>query len=71
MMAPNRTLPSPGALPLFAWPEIREIEAARLELVRRIALLPPHSHRRVELTARLKNLTERQMRLQIAARPSR
>ena len=58
-------------MPLFAWPE--QLEIARLEedrraLITRIAALRPHSHRRVELQARLKDVTARQMALQIALR---
>lgn len=53
-----------GILPLLAWNELREIdlvEARRRELRRRIVLLPPRSHRRVELEARLRELTAQQL----------
>lgn len=60
-------------LPLFTWPEQVEITALaerRAEIVARMEKLPRYSHRRVVLAARLRELTERQLRLegQIAAK---
>ena len=52
--------------PLFDWPERREIdrlEEMRRALTDRILALPRHSHRRVELEARLRALTLRQLDL--------
>ena len=51
------------SLPLFAWRELAELEAERAELRRRLSLLPRHSHRYVELAARLKDITTRELRL--------
>lgn len=65
MMAPART--EPNLLPLFTWPEARlvaRMEAEREELAARIARLPRFSHRRIELQARLKDLTGRQLELE-------
>nr|DAO37992.1 MAG TPA: hypothetical protein [Caudoviricetes sp.] len=52
---------------LFFWNELAEIDrlqAERLELFRRIGLLPRFSHRRIELQARLKIITDKQLLLQ-------
>jgi hypothetical protein len=57
----------PEILPLFNWPalcEIDQFEMQRLDLQRRIGLLPPKSERAVELRARLKEVTTRQLMLQ-------
>jgi len=42
---------------LFAWRELSEIEGKRTELIARIQKHRPNSHARVELIARLKQLT--------------
>jgi len=57
----------PKSLPLLVWTEQAEIDRLqqrRLELQGRILGLPRHSHRRVELEARLRAVTERQLELQ-------
>lgn len=51
-------------MPLFGWPDQREIDvlqSRRDELANRIAKLPRFSHRRIELEARLRALTEEQL----------
>lgn len=56
-----------AALPLLSWPEQVEIAALAQErgaLSGRIEKLPRFSHRRVVLNARLRELTERQLRLE-------
>jgi hypothetical protein len=58
-------------LPLLAWPQARV--AARLEeerrlLSERIARLPRHAHYRLELEARLREITTRQMHIEIEMR---
>lgn len=53
--------------PLFDWPERHEIERLedqRQQLHGRIMALRPHSHYRIELEARLRELTRRQLDLQ-------
>lgn len=58
----------PAILPLLSWKERTEIDrlqAERDRLADRIAALRPHCHRRVELQARLRDLTARQLELQI------
>jgi len=53
--------------PLFAWREDQEIARLaekRTGLIRRIALLPCRSHRRVELEAELRSVTARQLELE-------
>ncbi|MFH1796289.1 MAG: hypothetical protein ABIF45_17505 [Pseudomonadota bacterium] len=60
--------------PLFVWSELAAIDrlqAQREELMRRIALLRPHSFRRVELEARLRLVTAQQLELQNSIRDSR
>lgn len=55
-----------ATLPLLSWREdaaVARLRAERMELAARIAALPKMSHRRVELTARLKELTARELRL--------
>lgn len=57
----------PQVLPLLVWTEQRDVlllQDARADLQRRIQTLRPHSHRRVELEARLRDLTARQLKLQ-------
>lgn len=60
--------------PLLSWPETRAIgclAAQRADLKRRIDALPRNSHRRIALIARLDELTNEQMRLEIKLeRPS-
>lgn len=61
----------PEILPLLVWTEQAEIDrlqGERDELQRRIALLQPHSHRRVELEARLRLVTVNQLKIQTAIR---
>ena len=56
----------PTVMPLFGWPEQREIDVLqekRDELAQRAAKLPRFSHRRLELELRLKTLTEEQLKL--------
>lgn len=64
----------PQVLPLLVWTEQREVlrlQDERTDLQRRILLLRPHSHRRIELEARLRDLTVQQIKLQNAiGRPS-
>ena len=53
-------------LPLLSWREdaaITRLRAERMELAARISAQPRMSHRRVELTARLKELTARELQL--------
>lgn len=49
---------------LFAWRERAEIERKRAELIARIQRHRPNSHRRVELVARLKQLTSQALELE-------
>ncbi|WP_156460144.1 hypothetical protein [Mesorhizobium sp. Root157] len=59
----------PQILPLLVWTEQREVlllQDARTDLQRRILSLRPHSHRRVVLEARLRDLTAQQLKLQTA-----
>ncbi len=63
--------PRPGHdsefLPLFDWPERREIdrlEAMRRELHQRILKLPKMAHSRIALEVRLRTLTEQQLMLE-------
>lgn len=58
----------PSTAPLFFWHEQSEVErlqAERSALAARIEKLRPHCHRRVELTARMRAITEQQLKLQI------
>lgn len=53
---------------LLTWKEDAEMErigAERRALTQRIAELRPHSHLRLELTGRLKALTELQLRMEL------
>ena len=74
MMASRRVIDQhPVILPLFHWPELSEIEriqGQRVEIQRRISLLPPKSDRAVELRSRLKDITARQLALQNRVKPS-
>jgi hypothetical protein len=57
---------SAAPLPLLSWREdaaLARLRADRAALAARIAALPPMSHRRVELTARLKEMTARELAL--------
>ena len=63
-----------AALPLLTWPEdatLARLATERDALIERIERLPRMSHKRVELTARLRQLTADQLRLAIEreARP--
>lgn len=56
----------PASLPLLVWreqDEVARLQAERDRLVQRVAALRPHSHRRIELQARLRDLTARQLQL--------
>lgn len=56
-----------AVLPLFTWPEQTEAAALaeqRSMLVARMEKLPHFSHRRIALAIRLRELTERQLRLE-------
>lgn len=56
----------PALLPLLVWreqDEVARLQAEREKLVQRVAALRPHSHRRIELQARLRDLTVRQLQL--------
>lgn len=58
---------NPSVPVLFAWRELAEIErlqAQRDELIARIGRLRPHCHRRIELQARLQQITAQQLVLQ-------
>ena len=75
MMVTRLARPDAG-LPLLTWPEQTEaavLAEERAALVSRIAKLPRFSHRRVILSAKLAELTERQLRLEgeIAAKRMR
>ena len=57
--------------PLLSWKENAEIErlaTERLRLSERIAALPLRSHLRIELTGALKNLTEKQLKMELTQR---
>lgn len=57
-------------LPLFKWHEAREAERlcrCRKALLGRIQKLRPHSHKRVALEERLKNITSEQMKAELAS----
>lgn len=52
---------------LFAWreqSEVAQLQAQREGLLARVQQLRPHCHRRIELQARLKELTARQLELE-------
>lgn len=56
-----------SALPLFNWQieaEQVRLQHQREQLFARIRNLKPHSHRRLELEARLREITARQMELE-------
>lgn len=55
-------------LPLFLWQEVADLEQERAQLRARLRRLPLMSHRRVELTARLKQLTDEELRLLLQRR---
>lgn len=62
----NKGVVSPTVMPLFGWPEQRELDALqckRDELAQRAAKLPRFSHRRLELEVRLRTLTEEQLKI--------
>lgn len=63
----------PAAFPLLVWHEQSEIDRLaqeRADLQRRINALRKHAHRRVELEARLRDLTRRQIALEMEIRRS-
>lgn len=54
-------------LPLLVWrerDEVARLQAQREQLLERIRRLRPHSHRCVELKARLRELTARQLEIE-------
>lgn len=58
---------SPAVPALFVWreqAEIARLQAQRDELIARIGRLRPHCHRRIELQARLQQITAAQLALQ-------
>lgn len=58
---------SPSVPALFVWreqAEIARLQAQRDELIARIARMRPHCHRRIELQARLQQITAQQLVLQ-------
>lgn len=58
---------SPAVPALFVWreqAEIARLQAQRDELIARIGRLRPHCHRRIELQARLQQITVAQLALQ-------
>ena len=60
-----------SSLPLMNWKENAEAERLAQErraLTARIRALPRRSHLRIELTGRLKALTEKQLRLELEQR---
>ncbi len=60
----HKSVPSTAVMPLFGWPEQREVDALqarRDELAKRIAKLPRFSHKRIELEVRLRALTQQQL----------
>ncbi|PZU89091.1 MAG: hypothetical protein DI527_16285 [Chelatococcus sp.] len=63
----------PAIIPLFAWQDllaIEQMERERAALIARMAVLPPNSHRRVVLAARLQDLTHRQLAARVDLRRS-
>ncbi|MCB1470896.1 MAG: hypothetical protein KDK08_27895 [Rhizobiaceae bacterium] len=57
-----RSAATAPVLPLLVWHELSAIDQLRrerFELMRRINLYPPYSHRRVVLESRLRELTTR------------
>lgn len=67
----SRRPPAISEMPLLVWTELAEIgrlEAQRQTLGTRIAALRPHSHRRVELEARLRDLTATQLKIEATIR---
>ncbi|CAN0654319.1 hypothetical protein JF546_09730 [Nitratireductor aquimarinus] len=64
-------LPQADNLPLFNWHEIDVIQKQRQALRERIDRMRPNSHRRVELTARLRTLTTQQIALQLKMKAER
>lgn len=68
MMCP-RAGQDPTVLPLLDWPErieIERLEDERRDLHAQIVALPRHAHRRIELQARLKLVTQQQLELERA-----
>mgnify|MGYP001457209847 CR=1 FL=1 len=74
MQMARRLPPETPTLPLLTWPQARLIgrmEEERRQLRERIARLPRHAHYRLELEARLRDLTARQMKLEIELKAAR
>lgn len=72
MRAPARHTGSQAlvAVPLFHWPELQRLaalEADRRRLMARAAALPPASHRRIVLEARIAELTARLLAAEIGS----
>ena len=56
------------SLPLLTWPQARLVERMELEraaLSKRIAMLPRYAHNRVALETRLRDLTARQIEVEL------
>nr|WP_278437070.1 hypothetical protein [Brucella anthropi] len=67
----SRRVCSTSSLPLLIWNELAEIgrlQAQRQCLETRIAVLRPHSHRRVELEAKLRDVTAAQLKIEATIR---
>jgi uncharacterized protein YbjT (DUF2867 family) len=66
MIVPARVIqPFPPGM-ATPWPPL--VEADRAALIARIEKLPPHSRRRLELEARLRDLTSRRLEAEIRGR---
>lgn len=63
--ASARSFGGEATLPLFAALELADVHCEREQLLSRIKLLRPRSHRRVELEFRLRQLTLREMALEL------
>jgi hypothetical protein len=63
MIVPAEAAPSVAA-PAPRLDGLADIERRRRELIARLAALGTHSHRRAELTGRLRELTARQLRME-------
>jgi len=55
---------TPEPVDLFRWRDVRDIEARRQELARRIKTLKPNAWRRIELQAQLAQLTVEALKLE-------
>lgn len=68
---PRTRPPAPTPPPLLVWREVSEIERIEAEIARlaeRMAKLRPHSHARLQLQFRARQLRERQIRLECELR---